>query len=219
MGLPNTFKAYEIEFRTICDKLVKSIGLSPLSTQTPFSDLLEELDQIFKISDNSTKRSYKIYAEQSLQAIEQLLARPLYSTIGTLLLPSLPQSIAFRSSMVNRWKDSTSLLQTPVIDFLFRLGQDASTFGLRTPMLQAVLWSLKSREIVDLRNGLTHSCYSWIDNPKEQSAINIMDRRELNAGKTVRILQADVCEAFHGLICICLMALRQFSIKIIDAQQ
>jgi hypothetical protein len=211
-----SYKAYEVEFRVICDKLTRTIGLRPPRTQTPFATLLDELNNIWEKTDNGSKTSFKVYADQSLQVIEQLLARPLHSTIGHLLFHSLNQSVAFRSSMANRWKDSTGLLQTPVIDFLFKLGQEASALGLQTPVLQAVLWSLKSREVIDLRNGLTHSCYSWIDKGNGL-AINIMDRKEIGLGRTVRILEVEVCEAFHGLIFICVLALRRLSVTIANS--
>ncbi len=201
-------KASEAEFASVCTNLVQAIGLRPLQTATPFADLLGELQTIRDVMSDSTMVELKEYADQALQAAKKLLARPFHATMGALLLHSLNQSVVFRPLMINRWDDSTGLLLTTATDYLFYLSQEARKLGLRTPVLQSLTWSLKSRELIDLRNGLTHSCYSWNTGPNGQT-LRIMDRYDLNSGHTVRSLDAATCEAFHGLMCICALALER----------
>jgi len=197
----------EIELRSLLGILARVTGFSAPQTETPYSDLLGEMTTIWDSIDSETRVGLSSAATQAIQAAKLFVRQRSRAVVGGFSIHLLKQSSVYRPLMIRRWTDSTQLLQTPAIDFVFGLREQAEQSGIVTPVLQFVTRCLRRREVVDLRNGLVHSSYSWGDGSSD-GALHILDRK---TQAIVRTLDAEACHAYDGLLGTCALTLAQFS--------
>lgn len=195
----------ETQLQWAFNELEEFISLRKIHSKTPFHHLVDEMALVWKAEDTTLNIEWQNLARQAFQAAEKLIANPNDISTGPLIMDALAKGNISQVTMIKRWDSSIKLVQTPLVDFLFSLSNSARSHRHQTPLLNAMIYILKNRDLVGLRNGLVHETYCW-EHSKDNTFLNIFD------GTTVILhLHADQCEAFHTLICACALALEAVS--------
>lgn len=188
--------------KLVGDMLRNLIALRPATSLMPYSDLQKELFSVWKAMDANKTHELNNIAKLALQAIEVFLGDPVYSPLGLLNLSNLVHDDSYRPLMTRRWTSSTRLVQTPVTDILFKIHNQAERLKIRIPVLKTIVWVIKQKELVNLRNNLVHSSYKW-----GNDGTIILHAED---GTALMALSPQLCETFHALICVCSVVLESF---------
>lgn len=208
--------ACEVELASVFDSLTQIISIEVQQTKTPFTDLLNELSLVWSRIDSNEKVRLRELIKRSSHHVARFLEGSFHTTMGMLLLDSSNQSKAFRSLMERRWKETFKFPNSPVLDFWLAL-QATKQIRQDTPVLRTVLKCLKEDKLRHLRDGFAHLSYSWETNSAERYVIALREYRNRSLGNITCTLLPEICEAFHGLVCICTLALDRFSASIADS--
>lgn len=192
----------ETQLRWALGELEQPTGLRRVNTTTPFSRLVDELDAVWRAENATASNDFQTLSDQAFQAAKKLISNPYDMTTGPLILTAMIKRDVSEVSMIKRWEDSIKLVQTPLIDFFFMLNRLARQSQHRTPILSAIIYVMKDRDLINLRNGLVHETYQW--EMHDILYLNILD-----GTRVISRLTVSQCEAFHALICVCALALER----------
>jgi tetratricopeptide (TPR) repeat protein len=190
----------EVLLKWVFDELRDNIGLKVIRAGSPFQLLIRELNSLVNdksVSDVLVQKPDLV--QHARQGVSSLLSSPFDLVCGPLVIQSLHSRKISRQAITIRWANAMRLVQTPTITLLFELS-DLARDGRSCPILKSIVWALKNRKLISMRNALVHGTYEW-------GADSVGFVSNLNAQPNVEPVSIELCETFHGLIVICALAL------------
>lgn len=196
----------DTELVWVFNQLAERINLRVPETKFPFADLYKEIETVWKSAGSSRIHDTQSLVHEASQNVEELLSDSTQMSKGALMIDALDFGEASYVSTVNRWRRVVGRLQSPLSDFIFATWDVAYASQTPTPVLKALIWCLKSQDIIDLRNGLVH-CRCKLAGVDGSLCLEMTDKKN---SKVISRLNVVECEAFHGLVYLSALALEQY---------